>query len=127
VNFFLRNKQNTKNSVPAWSTRLVILLPRLAVWIAVTMASIILVETQQRYAQYYFLDHIAYIGEIIVFVCTYQRDAMDWLNYYVSVICELMAEQVGKGYRPNTHINILGYNEVFALFPQKTGVEFTKT
>jgi hypothetical protein len=41
---------------------------------------------------------------------------MDWTNSSLILICELMAEQVKKGNRPNTHLNTLGNTEVFDRF-----------
>jgi hypothetical protein len=36
-----------------------------------------------------------------------QGDAMDWTDSALTLICELMAEQVKKGNRPNTHLNTM--------------------
>ncbi|PVH33320.1 hypothetical protein PAHAL_9G626700 [Panicum hallii] len=52
---------------------------------------------------------------------------MEWTDNYNRIVCELMAEQVRKGNRPNTHLNTLGYNEVSARFFQMTGIELSKT
>jgi len=38
----------------------------------------------------------------------------------------LFAEQVGKGNRPNTHLNALGYTEVEKGFKERTGIVATK-
>jgi len=38
----------------------------------------------------------------------------------------LFAEQVGKGNRPNTHLNALGYAEVEKGFKERTGIVATK-
>ena len=38
----------------------------------------------------------------------------------------LFAEQVGKGNRPNTHLNALGYTEVEKGFKEKTRIVVTK-
>ena len=37
---------------------------------------------------------------------------IDWNSKNTRVLCMLFAEQVGKGNRPNTHLNALGYAEV---------------
>jgi hypothetical protein len=55
-----------------------------------------------------------------------QGDAMDWTDSTLTLICELMAKQVKKGNRPNTHLNTLGYTEVSNRFFQMTGIELTK-
>jgi hypothetical protein len=55
-----------------------------------------------------------------------QGDAMDWTDSTLTLICELMAEQVKKGNRSNTHLNTLGYTEVSDRFFQMTGIELTK-
>jgi hypothetical protein len=52
---------------------------------------------------------------------------MEWTDGYLRIMCDLMAEQVRKGNRPNTHLNTLGYNEVSDRFFQMTGIELTKT
>jgi hypothetical protein len=52
---------------------------------------------------------------------------MDWTDDYLTHICQLMAEQVKNGNRPNTHLNSLGYTEVSERFFQRTGIELTKT
>ena len=52
---------------------------------------------------------------------------MDCTDSYNTIICEFMREQVGKGNRPNTHLNTLGYTEVSDRFFQMTGIELTKT
>jgi hypothetical protein len=52
---------------------------------------------------------------------------MDWTDAYNQMICELMAQQVTKGNRPNTHLNTLGYTKVSTMFFQMTGIELTKT
>jgi hypothetical protein len=51
---------------------------------------------------------------------------MEWTDQYVSILCQLMAQQVKKGNRPNTHLNTLGYTEVSAMFFQMTGIELSK-
>ncbi|PVH35721.1 hypothetical protein PAHAL_7G255900 [Panicum hallii] len=52
---------------------------------------------------------------------------MEWTDGYLRIVCDLMAEQVRKGNRPNTHLNTLGYNEVSDRFFQVIGIELTKT
>jgi hypothetical protein len=52
---------------------------------------------------------------------------MDWADEYNQIVCELMAQQVRKGNRPNTHLNNLGCTEVSRIFFQMTGIELTKT
>jgi hypothetical protein len=52
---------------------------------------------------------------------------MEWTDGYLRIMCDLMAEQVRKGNRPNTHLNNLGYNDVLDTFFQMTGIELTKT
>jgi hypothetical protein len=55
-----------------------------------------------------------------------QGDAMNWTDSALTLICELMVEQVKKGNRSNTHLNTLGYTEVSDIFFQMTGIELTK-
>jgi hypothetical protein len=52
---------------------------------------------------------------------------MDRTDAYLTIICQLLAEQVRKGNRLNTHLNTLGYTEVSDRFFQMTGIELTKT
>ena len=52
---------------------------------------------------------------------------MEWTDEYVQIVCSLMAEQVGQGNRPNTHLNPLGYNTVSERFYQMTGISLSKT
>ena len=52
---------------------------------------------------------------------------MDWTDAHVTLACELMAEQVRKGNRPNTHLNSVGYTEVSDRFFQMTGIMLSKT
>ncbi|XP_040244552.2 uncharacterized protein [Aegilops tauschii subsp. strangulata] len=56
-----------------------------------------------------------------------QGDSMEWTDEYVQIVCSLMAEQVGQGNRPNTHLNPLGYNTVSERFYQMTGISLSKT
>ncbi|PVH36019.1 hypothetical protein PAHAL_7G340200 [Panicum hallii] len=51
---------------------------------------------------------------------------MEWTDEYNAIVSELMAEQVRKGNRPNTHLNTLGYTEVMGRFYQMTGIELSK-
>ena len=43
------------------------------------------------------------------------------------MLCMLFAKQVGKGNRPNTHLNALGYAEVEKGFKDRTGIVATKS
>lgn len=52
---------------------------------------------------------------------------MDWTDEHVTLACELMAEQVARGNRPNTHLNSVGYTEVSDRFLQMTGILLSKT
>lgn len=52
---------------------------------------------------------------------------MDWNDANLTLACELMAEQVGRGNRPNTHLNTVGYTEVSNRFLQMTGILLSKT
>ena len=52
---------------------------------------------------------------------------MDWNDAHLQLACELMAEQVSRGNRPNTHLNSVGYTEVSARFLQMTGISLSKT
>jgi hypothetical protein len=57
-----------------------------------------------------------------------QGDSMDWsVSEHVFIVCSLFAEQVQKGNRPNTHLNVVGYTEVSSRFFQITGIELSKT
>ena len=51
---------------------------------------------------------------------------IDWNSENTRVLCMLFAEQVGKGNRPNTHLNALGYTEVEKGFKERTGIVATK-
>ncbi|XP_066320210.1 uncharacterized protein [Miscanthus floridulus] len=51
---------------------------------------------------------------------------IDWNSKNTQVMCMLFAEQVGKGNRPNTHLNALGNTEVEKGFKEKTGIVVTK-
>ena len=48
---------------------------------------------------------------------------MEWTYGYNRIVCELMVEQVRKGNRLNTHLNIAGYTEALSRFYQMTGIE----
>lgn len=52
---------------------------------------------------------------------------MEWNDEHVTLACELMAEQVTRGNRPNTHLNSVGYTEVSNRFLQLTGISLSKT
>jgi hypothetical protein len=52
---------------------------------------------------------------------------MEWIDDYNRIVCELFAEQVRRGNRPNTHLNTLGYTEVSGRFYQMTRIELSKT
>jgi hypothetical protein len=52
---------------------------------------------------------------------------MDWNDANLTLACELMAEQVDRGNRPNTHLNTVGYTEVSNRFLQMTGILLSKT
>ena len=56
-----------------------------------------------------------------------QGDQMEWIDAHVTLACELMAEQVSRGNRPNTHLNTVGYTEVSDRFFQLTGISLSKT
>ena len=51
---------------------------------------------------------------------------IDWNSKNTRVLCMLFAEQVGKGNRPNTHLNALGYVEVEKGFKERTRIVATK-
>ncbi|XP_066361851.1 L10-interacting MYB domain-containing protein-like [Miscanthus floridulus] len=51
---------------------------------------------------------------------------IDWNSENTRVLCMLFAEQVGKGNRPNTHLNALGYTEVEKGFKERAGIVATK-
>ena len=51
---------------------------------------------------------------------------IDWNSENTRVLCVLLAEQVEKGNRPNTHLNALGYAEVEKGFKERTGIVATK-
>jgi hypothetical protein len=51
---------------------------------------------------------------------------MDWIDEYNQMICELMAQQVRKGNRWNTHLSTLGYAKVSVMFFQMIRIELTK-
>ncbi|XP_022682469.1 L10-interacting MYB domain-containing protein-like [Setaria italica] len=55
-----------------------------------------------------------------------EGDMMDWTDAYTSIVCNLFAEQVKKGNRPNTHLNSVGYTEVSNRFYQMTGIYLSK-
>ncbi|XP_022683634.1 uncharacterized protein LOC111257807 [Setaria italica] len=51
---------------------------------------------------------------------------IDWNSENTWMLCMLFAEQVGKGNRPNTHLNALGYAKVEKGFKERTGIVVTK-
>ena len=51
----------------------------------------------------------------------------EWNDEHLKVVCELFAEQVRIGNRPNTHLNTVGYAEVAKGFKDIIGLEYTKT
>ncbi|KAL6653232.1 hypothetical protein ACP70R_012157 [Stipagrostis hirtigluma subsp. patula] len=51
---------------------------------------------------------------------------IDWNLENTKILCKLLAEQVGKGNRPNTHLNALGYSEVEKGFKERTGLDISK-
>lgn len=55
-----------------------------------------------------------------------QGDAMDWTDWYTTLVCDLFAEQVRKGNRPNTHLNNVGFSEVSDRFFQSTAIMLSK-
>jgi hypothetical protein len=55
-----------------------------------------------------------------------QGDAMEWTDEHTTIVCQLFAQQVSKGNRPNTHLNSVGYDEVIQFFRQITGIELSK-
>ena len=57
---------------------------------------------------------------------TGQGDSMEWIDEHTTIVCQLFAQQVVKGNRPNTHLNSVGYDEVIQLFRQITGIELSK-
>nr|ABA96955.1 hypothetical protein LOC_Os12g15250 [Oryza sativa Japonica Group] len=57
---------------------------------------------------------------------TGQGDLMEWTDEHTTIVCQLFAQQVVKGNRPNTHLNSVGYDEVIQLFRQITGIELSK-
>lgn len=50
----------------------------------------------------------------------------EWNDEHTRVICELFAEQVQAGNRPNTHLKNIGYSVVADKFEQRTGLLYTK-
>ncbi|KAL6595522.1 hypothetical protein ACP70R_047862 [Stipagrostis hirtigluma subsp. patula] len=47
---------------------------------------------------------------------------IEWTDERTTIICELFAEQVNIGNRPNTHLNSVGYGEVAKRFTERTGL-----
>ncbi|XP_062203360.1 uncharacterized protein LOC133905556 isoform X2 [Phragmites australis] len=50
----------------------------------------------------------------------------EWNDERTKIICELFAEQVRAGNRPNTHLNNIGYRQVASKFQQRTQLLYTK-
>jgi hypothetical protein len=48
-------------------------------------------------------------------ICIGQVDSMDWNDENISLVCNLFAQQVSRGNRPNTHLNGVGYDEVIQI------------
>lgn len=53
-------------------------------------------------------------------------DSADWNDYNTRVVCEIFADQVVAGNRPNTHLSNSGYDEVIEQFASKTGLRYTR-
>ncbi|KAF2940603.1 hypothetical protein DAI22_03g285300 [Oryza sativa Japonica Group] len=53
-------------------------------------------------------------------------DYADWNDYNTRVVCEIFADQVVAGNRPNTHLSNSGYDEVIEQFASKTGLRYTR-
>jgi hypothetical protein len=52
---------------------------------------------------------------------------MEWTDAQLTLVCELLTEQVDRGNRPNTHLNQVGYTEVIDRFNQLNGILLSKT
>lgn len=52
---------------------------------------------------------------------------IDWNLENTQIVCKLFVEQVGKGNRPNTYLNSVGYAEVEKGFKDRTGIDVTKS
>uniref|UniRef100_A0A0A9BFJ6 Myb/SANT-like domain-containing protein n=1 Tax=Arundo donax TaxID=35708 RepID=A0A0A9BFJ6_ARUDO len=50
----------------------------------------------------------------------------EWNDERTKIICELFAEQVRAGNRPNTHLNNIGYRQAASKFQQRTQLLYTK-
>lgn len=59
-------------------------------------------------------------------VLSVQMPEAEWNDERTRIVCELFAEQVQAGNRPNTHLNNLGYRNVAAEFQQRTQLLYTK-
>ena len=53
-------------------------------------------------------------------------DSADWDDYNIRVVCEIFADQVIVGNRPNTHLSNSGYDKVIEQFASKTGLRYTR-
>ena len=47
---------------------------------------------------------------------------IDWNLENTQIVCKLFVEQVGKGNRPNTYLNSVGYAEVEKGFKDRTDI-----
>jgi hypothetical protein len=52
---------------------------------------------------------------------------IDWNVENTQVLYKLFAEQVGRGNRPNTYLNSVGYTEVEKVLKDRLGIVATKT
>ncbi|CAL5050850.1 unnamed protein product [Urochloa decumbens] len=50
----------------------------------------------------------------------------DWCDDNTRVACEIMADEVVKGNRANTHLSKIGYKNLIERFKQRTGLEYTR-
>jgi GTPase len=66
---------------------------------------------------------------VVKFPCLlpYQIDLVgnnlaDWGDGDTRIVCEIFADEVMKGHRSSTHLNMTGYNNVIARFKERTGI-----
>ena len=52
---------------------------------------------------------------------------IEWNTENTRIICQLFAEQVRRGNRPNTCLNSVGYAEVEKGLKERIGIDATKT
>jgi hypothetical protein len=52
---------------------------------------------------------------------------IDWNLENTLIVCNLFAEQVSKGNRPNTYLNSVEYAEVEKGFKDRTSIDVTKS